>query len=456
MSPPTEPPWARSGIALADNDRGLDWIRDRAVECATPEELDALSAAAWEQQRAHVAQSSDFYRNKLARDIDLARLPFSRLPEVPFTTKRELQRAQGEDPPFGPHLAVDPERVKRVFQTSGSSGTPSMIALTRRDLLIWRTIGSRSYYGTGIRPHNAVLTTFGAGPFVAGHTHAVLDELGCRTVPVGPGDTARVLAAMRAGLVDTLLGTPSFALYLADRLEGEGTNPASFGMVHFIVGGEPGGGLPAVRDRIENAFRATVNEAMGLGDITPSLFGECPAQQGMHFSGQGFVWPELVDDEGTPMPIREGAEGELVYTHLERNAMPLIRFRSGDYVRIVTTGCPCGRTSFTMRIAGRVDDMFIVRGVNVYPSAIQAVVGGFAPDVTGRSRVIVPTDSVRVDPPVPVEVEVPDGSPPPDGLASRIEDAVRSRLKFRAAVQFVAQSEFGSAEYKTRPVVRRD
>ena len=441
---------------MADNERGRDWIRDREIECAPSSEVAAVAASNWQQQRSHVAEASGFYRTKLTGVADLSRIPLDRLAEIPFTTKKELQLAQGEDPPFGPHLAVDRGAVKRIYQTSGSSGTPSMIALTKRDIATWRTIGSRSYFATGLQPHNSVLTTFGAGPFVAGNTHGVLEELQVLAVPVGPGDTVRVLAAFEAGLVDTILSTPSFALYLADRFDAEGTDGRKYGLIHLIVGGEPGGGLPAIRSRIESAFGATVTEAMGLGDINPSLFGECPAQQGMHFGGQGLVWPELIDDQGKPIPFEEEAEGEMVYTHLEREAMPVVRFRSGDHVKIVTTHCPCGRTSFTLRVSGRVDDMFIVRGVNVYPSAIQAVVGRFTPRATGRARVIVASNTVSVTPPVPIEVEIPNDSDESNDLADSIAEAIRSQLKFRATIELLAQDDFGSAEYKTSPVVRRE
>jgi phenylacetate-CoA ligase len=448
------PPWKGTHLALADNDRGLDWIRDRRIECATTDELNSIAEAAWTRQRTHVAERSEFYRTKLGTDI--TDIGLRSLSEVPFTTKSELHSAQQARAPFGSHLAVDPKAVKRVYQTSGSSGRPSLIALTKADIQTWKTIGSRSYFATSLHPHNSVLTTFGAGPFVAGHTHGILEILGARSVPVGPGDTDRVIAAFEAGLVDTLLSTPSFALYLVDRFARDGVDAREFGVIHLILGGEPGGGLPTIRDAIETAFGATVTEAMGLGDVSPSMFGECPAQQGLHFGAAGLVWPELIDTEGNLVPIEAGAEGELVYTHLEREAMPVIRFRSGDYVAIQTTNCPCDRTTFTIRIAGRVDDMFIVRGVNVYPSAVQAVAGEFVPAVTGRIRAVVPESTVSVTPPVPIEVEIPDANSPHHDLATAIAAAIKARLKFRAVVTLVPQSSFGSAEYKTSPVIRRD
>ena len=348
------------------------------------------------------------------------------------------------------------ELVKRVYQTSGSTGAPSVIALTRADIDTWTAIGTRTYYATGIHDHSAVLSTFGAGPFVAGHTHFVLSRIGARSVPVAPGDTDRVLFGLRAGIADTLIGTPSFAQYLANRLEQGDSDPRSLALNHIVTGGEPGGGIPAIRDHIQDVLGVTVNEVMGIGDVAPSLFGECPRQQGMHFCGTGYIWPELVDPETREaIAIEEGAVGELVYTSLAREAMPVVRFLSADIVRIEGTSCECGRTSFRMRCIGRRDDMFIVRGVNVYPTAILAVVGGFRPAVTGRARVIRSGADVSVEPPIPIEVEIPDHGTVTADLAARIETEVRARLTFRCRVTLVPEAKFGDSGYKTRLTVTR-
>lgn len=427
---------------------GRDWIWDRPVETAPPAEVRELAAAAWASQRAHVADS-EFYRRKFA-GLAVETLGFDDLQRLPFTTKAELREALDADPPFGANLCVPAAAVKRVYQTSGTTGTPSVIALTPADMDVWTQIGARSYFATGIHDHSSVLSTFGAGPFVAGHTHFSVMEVGARAVPVGPGDTERVLFSLRIGLADTLLATPSFAQYLANRFDREGADGAALPLTHVVTGGEPGGGIPRVRDHIEAVLEATVTEVMGIGDLAPSLFGECPQQQGMHFCGTGHIWPELVDaDSREPVDIEPGATGEIVYTHLTREAMPVVRFLSGDLVRIEGVDCACGRTSFRLRCLGRRDDMLIVRGVNVYPSAVLDVVGGFRPRVTGRARLVRAGEEVSVEPPVPLEVEVPAGAEDA-ALAAEIETAVRAKLTFRAQVQLVPEGAFGDAAYKTR------
>jgi phenylacetate-CoA ligase len=441
---------------LPGDDCQRDWIWDREVETAGREETFAMAAAAWDRQLRHLLEDSPFAARKLREaGVRPSGVGLADIAKLPLCSKQELTAAIDEAPPFGSNASVPLERVKRVYQTSGTSGTPSVIALTATDVETWTDTGTRSYYATGIHDHHAVLSTFAAGPFVAGHTHLVLNRIGCRVVPVGPGDTERILFATRAGIIDTLLATPSFAQYLANRVAAEGGETAS-SLSHVVTGGEPGGGIPTIRDHVQETLGVTVNEIMGIGDVSPSLFGECPLQQGMHFCGTGHVWPELVDSQTrAPMELEPGAVGELVYTHLTREAMPVIRFLSGDIVRIEGTSCGCGRTGFRMRCLGRRDDMFIVRGVNVYPAAILAVVGEFRPRVTGRARVVRPTDTVSIDPPVPIEVEVPRGEAAGDTLAHELEAAVRARLTFRSTVELVPESVFGDSVYKTNLAVTR-
>lgn len=432
-----------------------DWIWEREVEAAPWEDVRRLSVGAWERQYRRLRESSAFYSRKWREaGIGNSFVSLADLSQLPFTTKQELKEALDEQPPFGSNLCVSPEQVKRVYQTSGTTGSPSVLALTRGDMETWTTMGTRTYYATGIHEHSSVLTTFGAGPFVAGHTHFVLLRIGARSVPVAPGDTERVMFGLRAGLADTLLATASFAQYLANRTEKEGG--ADLNLSHVVTGGEPGGGIPAIRDHIQRVLGVTVTEVMGIGDIAPSLFGECTHQQGMHFCGAGHVWVELIDPETRePMEIETGAEGELVYTSLTREAMPVVRFLGGDIARIEGTTCECGRTSFRQRVIGRRDDMFIVRGVNVYPTAILSVVGDFRPRVTGRARVVRPGPETSIEPPIPVEVEVTERHESDPALIKEIEDAIHSRLMFRSRVELVPESEFGEAGYKTRLTVRR-
>ena len=181
-----------------------------------------------------------------------------------------------------------------------------------------------------------MVTTYNAGPFVAGVTLDAFARLGVCHIPVGAGNTERLMAAVQL-LKPTVLGcTPSYALHLAEWAAARGIDlAASSASKRILVAGEPGGGEPALRARLEAAWGARVTEAMGIGDISVSLWGECEQQDGMHFSGRGFVHVELIDPAtGAPLPMEDGAEGELVYTHLTHRAAPLLRFRCRDQVRV--------------------------------------------------------------------------------------------------------------------------
>jgi phenylacetate-CoA ligase len=171
----------------------------------------------------------------------------------------------------------------------------------------------------------------------------------------------------------------------------------------------------------------------------------------MHFSGRGFIHVELIDPEtGTPRPFEDGVEGELVYTHLTRQAAPLVRFRSRDHVRVHAGPCACGRTAPRVRCIGRTDDMLIVRGVNVFPSAVREVVNRYAPAVTGVVSVRPAAKGVRQAPPLKVIVELTEAGAPPEGLREKIESDIRATLVVTTAIQLVPPGTLPRSDYKSR------
>jgi phenylacetate-CoA ligase len=218
------------------------------------------------------------------------------------------------------------------------------------------------------------------------------------------------------------------------------------------VAGEPGGGEPAFRARLEAGWGARVTEAMGIGDIGVSLWGECEAQDGMHLGARGFVHAELIEPEsGSAIPVDDGETGELVLTHLQHRAAPLLRFRSRDHVEVKTSPCRCGRTGPRIRCIGRTDDMLIVRGVNVFPSAIREVVSAFAPAVSGNILVKPRARGVKQEPPLPVAVELaPDGAADADAIGAKLREV----LLVRTSVELVPWGSLERSEYKSRLVER--
>jgi phenylacetate-CoA ligase len=218
-----------------------------------------------------------------------------------------------------------------------------------------------------------------------------------------------------------------------------------------LVAGEPGGGEPAFRARLEEGWGARVTEAMGIGDIGISLWGECEEQDRMHLGARGFVHPELIDPEtGAALELAEGAQGELALTHLRHRAAPLLRYRTRDHVEVRMSPCPCGRTGPRVRCLGRTDDMLIVRGVNVFPSAVRDVVGAFSPEVSGHVLVRPRVPGTRQEPPLPVVVELARGRVAADGLAAAIRERLRSLLVVQTQVELVPWGSLQRSEYKSK------
>jgi phenylacetate-CoA ligase len=297
------------------------------------------------------------------------------------------------------------------------------------------------------------VTTYGAGPFVAGVTLDAYGALGLCHVPVGAGNSDRLMAAVELLRPDAVALTPSYALHLAEMAAARGLDLAASSVARLLVAGEPGGGEPELRARLEAAWGAMGTVAMGIGDIAVSLWGECEAQAWMHFSGRGLVHVELADPEtGAPVPLADGAEGELVYTHLRQRAAPLLRFRSRDHVCVWTGPCACGRTAPRVRCVGRTDDMLIVRGVNLFPSALREVVGQFAPAVSGVIAIRPRRSGVLQAPPLPVAVELAEGAAAGAGLAERIGARVRETLLVGAAVELVPWGSLPRSDYKSKLV----
>ena len=404
--------------------------------------------AAFRRQIAALFERSPFYREKLAAAgfaNDAAVGGLERIDELPFTEKDELRASQAMHPPLGAHAAVDIREAARIYSTSGTSGTPLYIPLTRNDVEQWREIGRKTYSCNGLKAGDRVITTYGAGPFVAGASLAAFEAIGAVHIPVGVGNTERLLAAIERLAPEAVACTPSYALHVAEVAQAKGVRLSC--VQRIIVGGEPGGGEEGFRRKLESAWGAKIYEIMGIGDIAASLWGECAEQAGMHFSAQGLIHVELIEPEsGKPVQITDGATGELVYTHLAREAAPLLRFRSRDHAQVWASRCACGSSALRVRCIGRTDDMLIVRGVNVFPSALREVVARFQPKVTGAILIRPRRKGVKQEPPLPVLIE---GDA---ALAEAIAREIRATLLFTPEVRMVAPQALPRSDYKVKLV----
>ncbi len=409
--------------------------------------------AAYRAQLAYLLERSAFYRDKLGFTTREEAGGLADIAALPLTEKQELRATVTRENPIGAHLCADPSALVRIYSTSGTTGTPSYIPLTAEDVESWLTVSMRTYGASGIAAGERIVTTFSAGPFVAGATLAAFERLGLSHIPVGTGNTERLLRAVELLEPETVALTPSYAAYAIEAAAERGLDLAGSSVRRLLVAGEPGGGEPAFRARLERGWGARVTEAMGVGDIGVSLFGECEAQDGMHLHAQGFVHPELIDPgTGAALALEDGASGELVLTHLRHRAAPLLRFRTRDHVHVRAGRCACGRTSPRIRCVGRTDDMLIVRGVNVFPSAVREVVAGFAPDVSGHVLVQPRDAGPRQEPPLPVHVELAQGVTADRSLADAIRDKLRSVLVVQTTVELVPWQTLERSEYKSRLV----
>lgn len=403
-----------------------------------------LQDARLRQQFEYLWARSPFYQRKFSAaglGVDSVR-SVDDLQKVPFTHKQELRDSLKAAPPFGEHLAADLADVIQMQASSGTTGSPSYVALTRQDATMWQETSARSLFACGIRPGDLVLHGFSMSKgFVGGlPIFQALQYMGAVDIPVGAdGGVDRLLAAAFDLRPQAVVGTPNFLLHLAEASQTLlGRDLREIGVRRLVVGGEPGGSIPALRQRIETAWGAKSCELMGGTDLAVIYWAECDQQQGMHMTAPDHIVAELIDPEtGAVKPFVEGATGELVYTAIQRQASPVFRFRSGDHVIVTGTDCACGRRQPRIRCFGRTDDMLIVRGVNLFPSAVQDLIEAMRPTVSGQVRVVADFEGHSTQARLKLLVERAEQEPPGlslPALKNDIEARVRGALSVKAEV----------------------
>jgi phenylacetate-CoA ligase len=364
---------------------------------------------------------------------------------LPLTTKSELVEDQAAHPPFGTNLSFPLDRYVRVHQTSGTTGTPLRWLDTEESWAWWARCWTVVLRAAGVGPGDRVFFPFSFGLFVgfwAGFEGA--RALGALAIPGGGQDTAQRLAAMESLGATAVCCTPSYALHLAEVARERGIALDRLGVRTTVHAGEPGAGIPAVRARIEAAWGARAYDHAGMTEMGAYGF-ECAAQAGLHVNEAEFI-AEVVD----PATGRPADEGELVLSNLGRVGSPLLRYRTGDLVRVARAACACGRTFMRLDggILGRVDDMLIVRGVNVFPSALEGIVRRFPAvdefviEVYRRGQL----DEVRLL----LEVQGQAGA-----VAAAVQEAVRVDLGIRVEAVPVPGQSLPRYELKARRLVRR-
>jgi phenylacetate-CoA ligase len=304
------------------------------------------------------------------------------LPRLPFTTREALARAYPYE-----MFAVPLREVVRIHSSTGSPGNPIVMGYTCRDLRAWAKLAARVLSAAGVDRDDVVQVTLSYGLLTSAFgIHYGVELLGASVIPTGPGATARQVQIMRDYRVTALVSTPSYALVLADQMEAQGVDAKSLHLKVALLAGEPW--TEEMRVEIESRLFLTAHDHYALSEaMGPGVAGECEHRQGMHLNEDHFL-PEIVEPR-TGAPLPPGELGELVLTTLTKEGTPLVRFRTGDLCRLHFAPCPCGRTTARLsRIAGRCDEVVIVKGVNIFPARVGQVLAGILGEVPEYQLVI--------------------------------------------------------------------
>jgi phenylacetate-CoA ligase len=425
------------------------------IETMRSDELRTMQTVKLSRQLESLEERSPFYARKFrAAGFDPRRLrSIDDLAHAPFTEKDELRESQISSPPLGEHAATSMRQVIRVHSSSGTTGRPSYVGITLADRARWTAVISRVYWCEGVRPDDVVIHGFGLGFFVGGlPLKDGIENIGATFVPIGTGASERLVSAVEHLGGTILTCTPSYAKYLGEHISQRfGVESRRLGLRRILLGAEPGGAVPSVRQRIAETYGAFVTEALGNADICPVYAGTCDQLDGNHFLAPDQIVLELIAPEsGEVLEWEDGAEGELVATHIERDCVPLVRFRTHDRVTVRTSPCPCGRTGHRITCVGRTDDMLILAGVNVWPSAISDVITQLHPRTTGAMQVLLAAPPPKVEPPLRIQAEYGAEATELDQLKRELEAMIRDKLIVQADVELVPAGTLPRFEMKAQ------
>jgi phenylacetate-CoA ligase len=413
------------------------------LETASRPAIEAHQLARLQYGLTHILPQNRFYREKLLQKSDALTIErLEDLSRLPFTTKRELVTDQEQHPAFGSNLTHPLSEYIRFHQTSGTAGRPLKILDTQESWDWWADCWTSVYRAAGVRRDDIVFLAFGFGPFIGfWSAYEGAKRLGALTVPGGGMDSLQRLRAISEIGATVLVCTPSYALRLAEVAQEHGIDLSESSIRVTIHAGEPGASIPATRQRVEQAWGARTYDHAGMTEVGAFGFA-CSEQQGVHVNEGEFI-TEILNSQ-TGQPVQEGETGELVLTNLGRWGSPVIRYRTGDLVRHGGYSCACGRTFLMLPggVLGRADDMLIVRGVNVYPSALANILHRF-PEVT-EYRIIVTKNGALDE--IDLQVECP------SDLVTVLQEELHLALHLRVPIEAVEQGTLPRFELKARRV----
>jgi len=427
-------------------------IWDERSECMSRRELEQLQLERLKTTLRRAYEKVPHYRKKFdeagIKPEDIKTLKDIRM--LPFTTKEDLR----ENYPFG-MFAVPRKEIVRIHASSGTTGKPTVVGYTRRDLETWAELVARMVYEAGARAEDTVQISFGYGLFTGAlGLHYGLERIGASVVPVSSGNTKRQIMLMEDFGTTALVSTPSYALYMGEVAREMGIDPSSLPLRLGLFGSE--GWTEEMRREIEKCWNCFATDNYGLSEVMgPGVSGECREREGMHIAEDHFL-VEIIDPE-TKEPLDYGCEGELVITTLTREAMPIIRYRTKDITSINPEPCRCGRTNARMaKVSGRTDDMLIIRGVNVFPSQIESVLMEIE-ETAPYYQIIVTRegylDQIEIQVEVTEEVLKRDRFSELEKLEKKIRDRLYNVLSINAKVRLVEPHTIERFEGKAKRII---
>jgi phenylacetate-CoA ligase len=387
---------------------------------------------------------------------------FEDFQKIPIMTKEEHRQTQQESlerlgHPYGLMTCAPLDKLIRINSTTGTTGMPTLYTLTRHDVAVVNELHARKFWRAGLRPGHVIIQALSLSMFTGGLPLSEgLMHLGACLVPVGiEGKTQRVLQFIGLTTPTAIIATPSFGEYLIEKTPNLiGKEAKDLGIRLFFCAGEPGGGNPETRKRLSEGFQAKVFDNTGGGHAFHGMSCDEPPEQysGMHFVSEDYCILELVDPATkAPIEIEDGATGEMVFTFLDWEGGPFMRYALGDVLEVYTKPCPCGMPGLRFKIVGRADDMLIIKGVNVYPGAIKNAVDKFFPRTTGAMRIQLEKPGPLVIPPLKMQVEYAQGMDPDSvrlletEMLAHFKEALRINPRFIWVPQGTIPRETGKA-----------
>ena len=426
------------------------------ADFARPKELNAERQARWQVQRQRLLDSAFYQRHHPEAPIKIPHA-IDEIWHSPFTDKSQLRTDQVQYPPFGSYLATSHDLVSRLHRTSGTTGHAMNLALSKNDAEMQAQVAGRAQSAAGLGPGDVVVHCLNYQLWMGGLTdHLGLESTGALVVPFGTGGTDLLIRTILDVGVNAISCTPSYparlAQVLAERFPDR--SPRSLGLKKAFMGGEPGLDDPVFRSRLNDVWgMQAMNSNYGVSDFLCNFAGQCTEQNDLHFMASDIAHAEIVTpDSDAVLPFESGSEGELVLTHLDRECQPLLRFRTGDLIRLTATDrCRCGRAAPRFRVIGRTDEMVIIRGVNAFPSVVAAAVNTCA-ELNGEYLI-----RLKHPPPydrLPLEVEIAGGYEYDDRLREKISNELSASLRLSIDLTLLSPGQLGRTEGKTRRLIR--